>query len=115
MRLYLAFLLAILLSGCGANKAAIKAAIWLNNGISEDICEKTPPLWDYGFYRRLNSGQLEFLPFCDPQSAHWLAIYDQDLEKILDETLPQKYAIRVKEELRHLREIALATLKESGR
>jgi len=49
-----------------------------------------PSLWDYGFYRRLNTGQLEFISFCDPRAADWIAVHKADLKKILDELLPEK-------------------------
>lgn len=91
------------LSACGIQgcitRAEIKATIWDNNGLSPELCETVKPpelrsdlakqLWQYGFYRRLDRGKFEFMAFCDPKAVHWLAVYDQDFNEILDKTLPE--------------------------
>lgn len=65
--------------------------MWLNNGpIPADICEREPDLKLRGFYRRLNSGKLEFISFCNPIANDLLGIHKTDLEKILDALLPRK-------------------------
>ena len=74
----------IVLSGC-LTRAKIDAAIWLNNGLPADLCEKEPELKDYGFYRKLDSGQLEFVAFCDPRAREWLSMHKDDFNKLMDE------------------------------
>lgn len=68
----------------------MEAAAWLNNGLPAELCEKEPLLKNYGFYRKLNTGKYEFIGFCSPDSAHWIAFFDQDLKKLLDATVPRK-------------------------
>lgn len=71
-------------------RSEIRASLWLNNGLPKDLCEREAALWDYGFYRRLDSGQLEFIPFCSSEVRRYFAIHEIDLNAILDETLPDK-------------------------
>lgn len=78
---------AALISGC-ISKQEIRASVWLNNGMDPEICKTVPAVRNYGFYRRLDSGKLEFKPYCDADSVHWLSIFDQDLDRILDGTIP---------------------------
>jgi hypothetical protein len=54
------------------------------------VCEREPVLKDHGFYRRLDGGKFEFISFCDPESKHWLSMYDRDFENLLDKTLPKE-------------------------
>jgi hypothetical protein len=61
----------------------------LNNGLPADLCEREPRLKDYGFYRRLDSGQLEFLSFCKPEAQRFFGIVDSELEELLNATLPE--------------------------
>lgn len=71
----------------------VNAAIWLNNSpIPAEVCAREPTLKDYGFYRRLDTGQLEFISFCDPKSAEWLSMFTEDFNRLMDEAgLPKKY------------------------
>lgn len=85
------FIVALLLgflTGC-VTRPEIKAAFWMNNGLPADLCASELRLKDYGFYRKLNTGKLEFMPFCNPDVKHFVAIIDSDLEKILDKLLPE--------------------------
>jgi hypothetical protein len=90
----LALSTALLFLGC-ISRGEIRASIWLNNGQDPAMCgpsraeSQYPVLWDHGFYRRLNSGGFEFISFCDPRAKDWFGVHRQDLEKILDETLPK--------------------------
>lgn len=70
-------------------RGEIQAYIFNNNGVPPELCDKEPELKKHGFYRTLNNGKFEFISFCDPLSVHWLAIYDKDLEKLLNENLPK--------------------------
>ena len=63
--------------------------------VPQEICDKAPELKQYGLYRKLNSGQWEFVPYCGlvdgPRQGHaFFAMYDVDLNNILDATLPKK-------------------------
>lgn len=82
------------LSGC-IKRSQIRAAIWLNNGLPEDLCTKDQRLWDYGFYRKLNSGKWEFYPFCQRGSNLFFGVYKDDLERILNATLPKSEASKI--------------------
>ena len=75
-------------SGC-ITRGKIEAAIWLNNGMPEGACDREPTLKQHGFYRRLNSGKLEFKSFCDPKASQWLSMHEDDFNKLLDEALPK--------------------------
>jgi hypothetical protein len=85
----LAVAVCVMLSGC-ITRGQVKASTWLNNGLPEDLCVSEPRLRDYGFYRRLNDGRLEFMAFCNPQSVHWLSFFDQDLNTLVDKLLPER-------------------------
>lgn len=76
-------------AGC-PSRPEIEAYVWLNNGLPPELCAKHPELRDYGFYRRLNDGKVEFIAFCDPLSVHWLAVYDRDYQRLLDKYLPAR-------------------------
>lgn len=82
------FIASVSLFGC-LSKQEIEATIWLNNGLPVGICEKNPELYDFGFYRKLDDGDLEFISFCDPRSKEWFGIYKDDLNRIL-QTLPDR-------------------------
>jgi len=66
------------------------ATTWLNNGLPADVCAREPSLQNYGFYRKLNTGNYEFISFCDPKSQEWIAVYQDDFYKILNALLPAK-------------------------
>lgn len=78
-------LLGLMGAGC-ISRGKIEAQIWLNNTpIPKELCDKTPELKDYGFFRRLNSGQLEFVSFCSPLAVQWLAMFKDDFNRLMDE------------------------------
>jgi hypothetical protein len=80
-------LLIILLIGPGCiTRGQINASVWLNNTpIPKDLCDREPSLKDYGFFRRLDSGQIEFVSFCSPQAVQWLAMFKDDFNRLMDE------------------------------
>lgn len=84
----LAVLMALLVSGC-VTRGELKASLWLNNGMDPELCRTVPALSDYGFYRRLNDGRLEFISYCKPEAMKMSAVTDEDLNKILDSLLPK--------------------------
>lgn len=96
---FLALLFALTFPAC-IKRSEIRAAIWLNNGLPTEICAREPELQNYGFYRKLSDGNYEFVAYCNPLSAHWIAIFDEDLEKILGETLPKPVADGMLQEIK---------------
>lgn len=79
----------LLLAGC-VTRSEIKAALWLNNGMDAGLCAREPALRNYGFYRRLNDGKLEFISYCNPVAREFFAIHKKDLEELLNATLPEQ-------------------------
>lgn len=79
----LSLALMICLTSCLTRKE-IEATIWLNNApIPASLCKDG--VEKRGFYRRLDSGKIEFVSFCSPEAKHWLSIHKDDLQKILDQ------------------------------
>ena len=82
-------ILCLVLNSC-ITRGEVEAYTWLNNTEAlAELCQKTPELKDYGFYRKLNDGKLEFISFCNPLAKRMISIIDSDLQKILDENLPK--------------------------
>lgn len=76
------------ISSC-VTKKQIQAAIWLNNGpLPPQICESNVELKQYGFYRKLDDGRLEFIPYCSEISSRMISMTEEDMNKFLDE-LPE--------------------------
>lgn len=70
----------------------INAKIWLNNAGGNSlkaICAREEALKDFGFYRRLNNGKLEFVSFCSSTSTGFVAITEKDFNEILDKYIPE--------------------------
>lgn len=96
----LSIILIVSLSGCITRKE-IEANIWLNNGLDVSLCgqskatSKHPELWDYGVYRKLDSGKFELVPYCardemgKPYITDFVSVHKEDLRRILDATLPE--------------------------
>lgn len=71
--------------------------MWLNNGLPEDLCGPSaelspqPRLWQYGFYRKLESGKYELVPFCmNKSSQKMIGIVDYQFNYFLDTLLPER-------------------------
>ena len=89
----LALLILCLMSGCRGTptRKQINATVWLNNApLPKELCDLKPELQKYGFYRKLDSGSLEFISFCNPLATKWLSIHESDFNKLLDEYLPEE-------------------------
>jgi hypothetical protein len=81
------------MSGC-ITRDEIDAVIFLNNGpLPSGICDREPELKKYGFYRTLNSGKFEFMSFCHPKANKFLSAREDDLNEILDKTLPKQQGL----------------------
>lgn len=94
IRLIASVLLLAGLSGC-VEREQLEAALWLNNGMDAALCGPSkedsphPELWDYGFYRKLNSGKIEFIAYCSPIARKWISIYKRDFNLVMDGLLPE--------------------------
>jgi hypothetical protein len=81
-----AAIMVLSLSAC-VTRGEVDATIWMHNGLPEEMCVQASENqaqgigWDYGFYRKLKDGKLEFISFCDPTSKQWLAMHKDDYEK----------------------------------
>lgn len=84
--------------GCRTpSREEINATTWLNNTpLPAELCEANPELKRYGFYRRLNSGKLEFMSYCKPCTdgakdcaKNFIAIHENDFQKMLDKYVPE--------------------------
>jgi hypothetical protein len=62
----------------------------VNLPIPAEICEREPQLKLYGFYRRLNSGKLEFFSICQPEIAQFNGVWGPQLKDMLDKYLPEE-------------------------
>lgn len=82
-------LLSIAFQGC-ITRNEIKVKLWKNNGFPIDLCEKYPEILNYGFYRRLNTGKLELISFCKPEARAMFSITSDDLNELLNETIPNE-------------------------
>lgn len=71
------------------NRAEVKAEIWLNSGLPEDICTLHPELKEFGMYRKLDNGKYELLPYCSKFSQEYYGINAKKFDEILDELLPE--------------------------
>lgn len=81
-RALLSLTLMICLTSC-LTRREIEATVWLNNApIPSSEC--TAAIAKRGFYRKLDSGKVEFVSFCSPEARQWLAIHKDDLQRILD-------------------------------
>jgi len=67
----------------------VDAAVWLNNGLPSDLCDKEPRLKDYGFYRKLDAGGYEFKPFCDADAKDWVSVQRDQYNNVMDQLLPK--------------------------
>lgn len=70
----------------------INAKIWLNNsgGPSlQTICAREEALKNFGFYRKLNNGKLEFVSFCSSDAKNFFAVTEKDFNEILDKYIPE--------------------------
>lgn len=82
-------LVGLVVSGC-ISRSEIQATVWLNNApIPPALCDQSPELKNYGFYRRLNTGKIEFVSFCSPLANRWISAFDDDFNRILDDTIPK--------------------------
>ena len=85
----LASLLFLSLNGC-VTKAQVDALVWLNN-LTElnKLCPSHPELKDYGFYRKLNDGKLEFISVCNPLVADLLSMQKGDYNNLMQGLVPK--------------------------
>ena len=95
-------------AACAATRKQILAEIWLNNKMSPSLCNPDQallaigletgfykmvngkPQFQYGFYRRLNDGKIEFLSYCTEAGGKMVSMDVEKFNQFLDELLPKK-------------------------
>jgi hypothetical protein len=83
----------LFLSSC-ITREEVDAVIWLNN-FNDDknsmagVCERNPEIKQYGFYRKLNNGKLEFVSICNTTARNYLAVQKDDFNRLIDKALPK--------------------------
>lgn len=95
-------LLMVAVSGCPSRKE-VDAELWLNTGLSPELCAKEPELQKYGLYRRLDTGKYEFISYCTqvqdasgkPVNAAqgYTSINTKKLKSLLDDLLPAQQVV----------------------
>lgn len=93
----------LLLTSC-LSRQDVEAEIWLNSGLPPDICAQNPDLSKFGIYRKLDTGKIEFISYCQqiPDAAGSMItavqLYDSvnnaKLQNILDALLPKVGSMR---------------------
>lgn len=87
----------LLLSSCITRKK-ISAYIWLNNSpVPQELCLREPALNDYGLYRKLNDGRLEFVSFCDVKARQFLSMHKDDFERLINKQTDSEQAVKILE------------------
>lgn len=86
--------LALSLSAC-VTKAQVEASAWLNNfdSIPKEYCGTAAhpgPLWNFAFYRKLDTGKLQIVRICNGQGHNMVSITSGDYLKILDALSPKE-------------------------
>lgn len=101
LKSFLARLLVLVLSsfllGC-PTRQEINTHIWQESGLPKAVCALSPDVAKSGIYRRLNDDQCspqhpvpcyEFISYCNPIAAKYLAISGQEYNDLLDAYLPK--------------------------
>lgn len=80
----------ILLLGSCVTREKVQSTIWLTNApLPLEYCDQIPELRMYGFYRKLNSGKLEFVSFCKKESRDFVIMPKAEFNELLDRALPK--------------------------
>ena len=79
----------LFLSSC-INREQVMAVVYLNNFPPIRLCILHPEIAEYGFYRKLNSGDLEFVSLCKEDAKRFKSIPDADFTRLMDRALPKK-------------------------
>ncbi len=70
----------------------MNAYLWINNfPLPAEVCEREPLLKDYGFHRRLNTGNFEFLSVCDERTREFYEMHKDDLAKLIGKDEAKSY------------------------
>ena len=81
--------LLLFLCSC-VTREKIEATIWLTNApLPLEYCDQIPELRQYGFYRKLDTGKIEFVSFCKKESRDFVTMPRSEFDKILDQALPK--------------------------
>jgi hypothetical protein len=76
-------LLISLLSSCRSWESAKPYIFLTSPEVPREIWEKSPEVCNYGLYRKLNTGQFEFISICNVEYHGFLAIHKDDALQVL--------------------------------
>lgn len=86
------------LTSCLSRKE-VQAELWEQSGIPVELCDKMPELNQYGIYRKLDSGKVEFLSYCKtvqdengkmiPAVQNYLSVSTKKFNEFLNQLLPE--------------------------
>jgi len=84
----MAVLLCLAFQGCQTpTRSEVNALVWLNNfPVPQDAVNHC----EYGFYRRLNDGNLEFFSICNPNMPKMVSMKDSEYQALLDQYIKKK-------------------------
>ena len=88
-----------LLPAC-INRKQIRAEVWLNSGLPAELCPEGSEIHKYGIYRKLNSGNYQFISYCAlgqkddgsvyPLVQDYITFNAKKFNEVLDGLLPPK-------------------------
>lgn len=74
----------VALASC-VSKREVDAKIWLNNfPVPKESCDAAPAIKEYGFYRRLNDGNFEFVSICNKASRGFKQMSNKDFARLMN-------------------------------
>lgn len=74
------FFIILLCTGCITLTPKFKGDVWLHDSIPPELCMRYPDIQDFGIYRKLNDGSMEFIPYCDDEIKNYLSSHAKDVE-----------------------------------
>lgn len=87
-----------ILTSC-VTRGQVRAEVWMQSGIPIELCHEQPDLMMYGIYRKLDSGQYEFISYCSetadeagklsPNVQNYIVFNAAKFYSLLDQLLPK--------------------------
>lgn len=67
-------------------RSQVNALVWLDNfPLPPELCARHPDIQAYGFYRRLDDGNLEFFSICNQSVPKMVSMKDAEYQALLDQ------------------------------
>ena len=77
-------------------RSQVDALTWLSNvPVPKELCDANPDIRAYGFYRRLESGRLEFWSICNPEMPPMVSMKGEEYRALLDQYLKRQGSSRL--------------------